>query len=57
MNACDTCLYYIYDDESQSYYCDVNLDEDELARLYSRHNKECPYYTDGNEYKTVRHQI
>ena len=27
--SCDYCANYVYDEESESYYCDVNLDEDE----------------------------
>ena len=30
---CDYCSNYIYDEEEDSYYCDVNLDEDEYYRL------------------------
>ena len=34
---CDYCSNYIYDEEDDCYYCDVNLDEDEYYRLV--HNK------------------
>ena len=27
---CEMCEYYIYDDEYDSYYCDMELDEDEM---------------------------
>ena len=27
------CEYYIYDDEYDSYYCDMELDEDEMYDL------------------------
>lgn len=32
--SCDYCANYVYDEESESYYCDVNLDEDEYYRFY-----------------------
>ena len=53
---CETCAYYAYDEEFEEYYCALNLDEDEYARLVQGQYKKCPYYRDGDEYKTVRHQ-
>ena len=55
--SCDTCCYLVYDDEMEEYVCDVNMDEDDYGHLVQSHFKECPYYKDGDEYKTVRHQI
>lgn len=57
MPSCDTCQYAYLDEETGEAVCDLNLDEDEIARLSQRPSKECPYYKDGDEYKTVRHQI
>jgi hypothetical protein len=37
--------------------CDLNLDEDELIRFSQSKSKDCPFYRDGDEYKTVRHQM
>ena len=54
---CDYCANYVYDEESESYYCDVNLDEDEYYRFISTEYKECPYYRNGDEYRVVRHQM
>ena len=34
-----------------------DLDEDEIERLAAHQTKECPFYKDGDEYKTVRHQM
>ena len=28
--SCDTCAFYVYDDEYGEYYCDMNMDEDGL---------------------------
>ena len=55
--SCDFCANYAYDEESESYFCDVNLDEDEYYRFISTEYKECPYYRSGDEYKVVRHQM
>ena len=55
--SCDYCANYVYDEESESYYCDVNLDEDEYYRFISTEYKECPYYRNGDEYIVVRHQL
>lgn len=57
MSSCDFCANYVYDDEDEDYYCDVNLDEDEMYRFLSSHYKECPYYRPGDEYLVVRHQM
>lgn len=54
--SCDLCQYYIYDDETDSYFCAVNLDEDEMARFLSASNYACPYFVLYDEYKIVRKQ-
>jgi len=54
---CETCGNYVYDDELETYCCDVNLDEDEMGRFLSGHFNDCPYYQSNDEYEIVRHQI
>ena len=54
--SCETCAYYSYDEDLEEYVCDVNMDEDDSGRLLERSFKECPYYTNGDEYLVVRHQ-
>lgn len=54
---CEYCAYYAYDEEDEAYYCDVYMDEDDLARLMGGEQKECPYFKNGDEYAVVRHQI
>ena len=54
---CDSCSNYVYDDEYDEYVCMVNMDEDDYGRLMSDSRFQCPYYSDDNEYKVVRHQI
>ena len=55
--SCDYCANYVDDEDSESYYCDVNLDEDEYYRFISTEYKECPYYRNGDESRVVRHQM
>lgn len=55
--SCEYCANYVYDEDSEGYYCDVSLDEDEYYRFVSSGFRECPYYQFGDEYKIVRHQM
>ena len=58
IGSCESCLFYEYDELTQQYYCDADFDEDEYARhQMSGKTAQCPYYRDGDEYKTVRKQI
>ena len=54
--TCDTCAYYAFDEEYGGYLCDINMDEDDFARLMEKRVKACPYYKNGDEYRVVRHQ-
>ena len=51
--SCETCTYYTYDEEYESYMCDVNMDEDEYMRLISDQHYQCPYYRNGDDYRNV----
>lgn len=53
---CENCSNYIYDDEDDCYYCNVNLDEDELGRFLTSPKFECPYFNFYDEYSIVRKQ-
>jgi hypothetical protein len=57
MDCCDTCAYYVYDEEYEEYVCDMDMDEDEWAAMLSRAKDSCPYYRNGDEYQVVRHQM
>ena len=54
--SCDTCAYYIYDEDFEEYLCDINMDEDDLARLMQDEHAACPYYRNGDEYAVARKQ-
>ena len=54
---CEECAYFVYDEEYEEYLCEIDLDEDEVARFYSDAHYNCTYYRNGDEYKVVRHQM
>lgn len=56
VTQCETCAYYDYDDETDSYGCMINLDEDDVYMFYSGGRNSCPYYSYYDEYKIVRKQ-
>lgn len=51
---CDYCLNYQYDEDLDYHVCEVDLDEDEMARLVSDSVRECPYFQMNDEYRIVR---
>ncbi|MGN0165768.1 MAG: DUF6472 family protein [Lachnospiraceae bacterium] len=55
--TCDTCTYYAYDDDYECYCCDIDMDEDEYARIAGDSHYHCPYYRNGDEYLVVRKQM
>ena len=56
-NFCDQCWYNTYDEEDDCYYCDLQLDEDEYAKLMATPHKTCKYFRpDVGEYVIVRKQ-
>ena len=57
MNDCDTCAYFTYDEDWECYVCDMDIDEDDYARIIQGHNRQCPYYRHEDEYQIVRHQM
>ncbi len=55
--GCDSCLYYEYDEEYETYVCQMDLDEDEMAHFLLEEHFACPYYRFGDEYTIVRKQM
>ena len=45
---CDYCNNMVYDEETEQFVCDVDMDEDDYARLLTSEYKECPYYQSMN---------
>ncbi len=55
-NVCEYCLNYEYDEFTGMSYCQVSLDEDEMARYMSNTYYNCPYFQSNNEYEVVKKQ-
>ncbi len=41
---CEECVHYDYDDEIEAYFCNMDLDEDEMERFLRCDNRACPFY-------------
>lgn len=54
---CESCVFYDFDEEYDTYVCTMNLDQDELGRFLSGQTNSCPYYRFYDEYKSVQKQI
>lgn len=54
---CESCAYYLYDEEYVELYCDIDMDEDDACRLMEHPKSHCPYYRNNDEYAVVRHQM
>ena len=55
--SCESCTYYLSDEDYESYVCDKNMDEDEYIRLMTDRYFQCPFYRNGDEYAVVRKQM
>ena len=55
-SRCDLCAYYDYDEETEQYVCDIDLDEDEMVNFLSYSTQNCPYFNPYDEYKIVEKQ-
>ncbi len=53
---CECCAFYNYDEYDDCYYCEINLDEDEMCRFLSNTNSACPYFQFFDEYDLARKQ-
>lgn len=56
ITQCESCAYYDYDEDVDTYVCGINLEEDDLVRYYQGLNSSCPYYSFYDEYKIVQKQ-
>ena len=34
---CNSCSFYVYDEDYEEYDCQVNMDEDDYARIMTNH--------------------
>ena len=53
---CEDCEHYDYDEMTDTYACNVNLDEDEMERFLRQSMDSCHYFQLYDEYKIVRKQ-
>ena len=52
-DQCEFCANFVSDDEFGD-YCNINLDEDEMARFLTRSTDTCHYFQLYDEYKIVK---
>ncbi len=57
LSCCELCSHLVYDDELDYDYCEVNIDEDEMEKMYRYSKYSCPYFHYNNEYEIVNKQI
>lgn len=53
---CESCTNYVYDENTDEYICECDLDEDDYAALAFRKFKDCPFYRYDDEYSVVKKQ-
>ena len=54
---CECCVNYTYDEEEDCYFCEVDLDEDEMIQFLRASFDNCPYFQLEDEYRIVRTQL
>ncbi len=54
---CEECEFFVYDEETDSYSCVQNLDQDDIERFTYGGTRDCPYYRYYDEYKSTHRQI
>lgn len=55
--SCESCEYYECDEYTDSCYCTLELDEDDMVSYLSGNTRACHYYKYYDEYKSVHKQI
>ena len=53
---CESCAFYVYDEDYDEYLCTANMDQDDYAHLMLSDYRQCPFWRNGDEYAVVRHQ-
>lgn len=53
---CESCAHYVYDEYDDCWYCDQELDSDELERFLRGAPTQCAYFRLDDEYGIVRKQ-
>ena len=55
-SCCEDCLIFDYDEETDTWFCTMDLDEDEMERFLRAAETACPFYHRGDDYTTARRQ-
>ena len=55
-NKCESCTYYLFDDENGEYVCQMDMDEDDYYRFVTDKERTCPYWCSMDKYAVVKHQ-
>ncbi len=53
---CEECVHLNYDEEVDTDFCSMDLDEDEMERFLCSDAASCPFYRRGGDYETARKQ-
>ena len=53
---CEECVHYDFDEETETYFCTMDLDEDEMERFLRRAGGACSFYRRGDDYTTAKKQ-
>jgi ferredoxin len=53
---CEACAFYDYDEETDSFFCGADMDEDDMERFLRAAVDSCPFYRPGDEYRSARRQ-
>ena len=56
-SSCESCEFFVYDEDAESEVCSLSLDEDEMTDFLNQNTSSCPYYRFYDEYKSVNRQI
>lgn len=54
---CESCIFYVYDEEYGYYVCEADLDEDEMVHFLRGSSYSCSRYRLNDDYRIVRKQM
>ncbi len=54
---CESCIFYVYEEEYGYYVCEADLDEDEMVHFLRGTNQTCSRYRLNDDYRIVRKQM
>lgn len=55
-NMCQYCMFYDYDIEEDVYFCSMNIDQDDLEKMFYSRRTECSAFRMGDDYTIVKKQ-